>query len=132
MLGKYSLVMTVFIVGQQCAALGLPILITREVSKGHELAGHYFMNACVLTSGLVALALLGLMPVVWSALDDSEMRIAMSLTLLSLLPSVPMAYGEAVLLAFGRAADYVTVGLTENVARAAVCTLLVLSGHGVA
>ena len=132
MLGKYSLVMTVFIVGQQCAALGLPILITREVSKRAALAGHYFMNACVLTSALVAVALVAGLPIVWSSLDDHEMRIAMSLTLLSLLPSVPMAYGEAVLLAFGRAADYVTVGLAENVARAILGTVLVLSGYDVA
>jgi O-antigen/teichoic acid export membrane protein len=132
MLGKYSLVMTVFIVGQQCAALGLPILITREVSKEHESAGHYFMNACVLTSALVVVALAALIPAVCFGLDDREMRLAMVLTLLSLLPSVPMAYGEAVLLAFGRAADYVTVGLAENVARACVGTLLVLWGGDVA
>jgi O-antigen/teichoic acid export membrane protein len=132
MLGKYSLVMTVFIVGQACAPLGLSVIITREVSKAPHLAGHYFLNACALTGGLIALALLGLIPGVWSLLADPEMQIAISLTLLSLLPSVPMTYGESVLLAFGRAGDYVTVGLAENVARAGVGTLLVFLGHGVA
>lgn len=132
MLGKYSLVMTAFIVGQSCAALGLPILITREVAKTPRLAGHYFVNTCILTAGLVALALVVLVPGAWFVFGDQEMRVAMALTLLSLLPSVPMAVGEAVLLAFGRAADYVTVGLAENVVRAAVGTLLVFSGGDVA
>jgi len=132
MLGKYSLVMTVFIVGQSCAPLGLPILVTREVAKSPRLAGHYFMNACLLTGGLVALALLALIPGAWAIQSDHEMRLAMAWTLLSLLPSVPMAIGEAVLLAFGRAADYVTVGFAENVARASVGALLVFSGHDVA
>jgi O-antigen/teichoic acid export membrane protein len=132
MLGKYSLVMTVFVVGQACATLGLSIIITREVSKAPHLAGHYFLNACALTGGLIALALFGLIPGVWLLLADPEMRIAISLTLLSLLPSVPMVYGEGVLLAFGRAGDYVTVGLAENVARAGVGTLLVFAGYDVA
>jgi len=132
MLGKYSLVMTIFIVGQSCATLGLSIIITREVSKAPQLAGHYFLNACALTGGLIALALTVLVPGAWSVQHDAEMRLAVALTLLSLLPSVPMAYGEAVLLAFGRAADYVSVGLAENVARAAIGTLLVFSGYDVA
>ena len=29
MLGKYSLLMTVFILGQACGSLGLPVIITR-------------------------------------------------------------------------------------------------------
>lgn len=132
MLGKYSLVMTVFIVGQSCATLGLNIIITREVSKAPNLAGHYFLNACALTGGLIGLALVGLIPGTWALLADSEMRLAILLTLLSLLPSVPMAYGESVLLAFGRAGDYVTVGLAENIARAAVGTILVFAGYDVA
>ncbi len=132
MLGKYSLVMTIFIVGQSCAPLGLPILVTREVAKAPRLAGHYFMNACLLTGGLIALALLAIIPGIWSIQSDHEMRIATALTLLSLLPSVPMAIGEAVLLAFGRAADYVSVGLAENIARASVGALLVFAGYDVA
>jgi O-antigen/teichoic acid export membrane protein len=132
MLGKYSLVMTVFIVGQSCATLGLSIIITREVSKTPQLAGHYFLNACALTGALIALALVALVPGVSALLHDAEMRVAIALTLLSLLPSVPMAYGEAVLLAFGRAGDYVTVGLAENVARAGIGTLLVFAGYDVA
>ncbi len=132
MLGKYSLVMTVFIVGQSCATLGLSVIITREVAKSSQLAGHYFLNACVLTGGLIALALLALVPGAAWLLHDSEMRVAITLTLLSLLPSVPMVYSEAVLLAFGRAGDYVAVGLAENIARAAVGTLLVVARYDVA
>jgi O-antigen/teichoic acid export membrane protein len=132
MLGKYSLVMTVFVVGQSCATLGLPIIVTREVAKARHLAGYYFVNACALTGGLIALALLALIPAVCASLADTEMRVAISLTLLSLVPSVVLGYGEGVLLAFERAGDYVTVGIAENVVRAGVGTVLVLLGSGVA
>ncbi len=132
MLGKYSLIMTVFVVGQACATLGFSIIITREVAKAPRLAGHYYLNACALTVALIALALLALIPGMWAITDEPEMRLAMTFTLLSLLPSVLMAHGESVLLAFGRAADYVTVGLAENVARASAGALLVFAGHGVA
>lgn len=131
MLGRYSLMMTVFTVGQSCATLGLTVIITREVAKERHLAGRYFINACALTGGLIILTLLALIPAVWASLADQDMRVAISLTLLSLVPSVVMGNGEGVLLAFERAGDYVAVGLTENVARAGVGTLLVLSGFGI-
>jgi len=130
MLGKYSLMMTVFTVGQSCAPLGLTVIITREVAKARHLAGHYFSNACALTGGLIALALLALMPAVWVFLGEPEMRIAICLTLLSLLPSIVMGYGEGVVLAFGHAGDFVAVAIAENIARAGVGTLLVFLGFG--
>jgi O-antigen/teichoic acid export membrane protein len=132
MLGKYSLMMTVFVVGQSCATLGLPIIITREVAKARHLAGYYFVNACALTGGLIALALLALVPAMCASVTDAEMRVAISLTLVSLVPSVVLAYGEGVLLALERAGDYVTVGIAENVVRAGVGTVLVFLGFGVA
>lgn len=132
MLGKYSLMMTVFTVGQSCATLGLTIIITREVAKARHLAGHYFTNACALAGGLISLVLLALVPAVWIFLPETDMRAAISLTLLSLLPSVVMGNGEGIMLAFGRAGDYVAVGIAENIARAALGTLLVFLGFGLA
>lgn len=131
MLGKYSLMMTVFTVGQSCAPLGLTVIVTREVAKARHLAGHYFTNACVLTSGLIAVLLLALIPAVWAFVTDPAMRIAIALTLLSLLPSVVLGFGEGVVLACGHAEDFVTVAIGENTARAAIGTLLVFLGFGV-
>lgn len=130
-LGKYSLMMTVFVLGQNCAALGLPIVITREVAQAHHNAGRYFISACLLTMTIVLLAVVGAIGGLRWAMSDVELRWALELVLLSLLPSVVTAYGEAVLLAFERAGDFVALNLLENTLRAAVGTCLVFLGGGI-
>lgn len=130
-LGKYSLMMTVFVLGQNCAALGLPVVITREVAQAHHNAGRYFISACLVTMTVVlvaiAVATVGLR---W-AMSDGELRWTLELVLLALLPSVITAYAEAVLLAFERAGDFVALNLIENTLRAAVGTCLVFLGGGI-
>jgi O-antigen/teichoic acid export membrane protein len=131
MLGQYSLVMTVFVVGQSCGSLGLPVIVTREVARARELAARYLVNASLVAVAVVAAALAVVLPAAWGVATESDMRVAVSLTLLSLLPSAVIANGEAVLLAFGRADDSVRVALGENAARAGVGTIVVLLGFGI-
>jgi O-antigen/teichoic acid export membrane protein len=131
MLGKYSLLMTVFILGQACGSLGLPVIITREVAQEHARAGHYFVNATLLTTAIVTVFLLGAVPIAHRMFDEREMQVAMSLVLVTFLPSVVMGYGEAVLLALERAGDFVAVGLAENIVRACVGAALVARGYGI-
>jgi O-antigen/teichoic acid export membrane protein len=131
MLGKYSLMMTVFVIGQSCAPLGLPIIVTREVARAHRQAGRYFMASCAVTTAVVLLvvgAAAGTLPMI---MQDAPVRVAVELVLLSLVPTVVIAYGEAVLLAFERAADFVALNLAENVVRSAIGTGIVFFGGGI-
>ncbi|HSQ00667.1 MAG TPA: oligosaccharide flippase family protein [Candidatus Dormibacteraeota bacterium] len=130
-LGKYSLMMTVFVVGQSCVSLGLPVVITREVAKNPGDAGRYFLNACVVTFVIAGVAVgVALSGLRWTA--EADLRTALSLVLLSMFPSVVTQYGEAVLLAFERASDLVVISFTESAARALVGTIVVCLGGGVA
>jgi O-antigen/teichoic acid export membrane protein len=132
MLGKYSLMMTVFVLGQSCATLGLPVLITRDVARARETAGRYFVTASVVTTGLLLPLVVLAVPALHWLVADTELTRALGYVLVALLPSVLTLYGEAVLLAFERAVDFVAVGLAENVLRATVGAALVLTGHGIA
>jgi O-antigen/teichoic acid export membrane protein len=131
MLGKYSLMMTVFVVGQSCATLGLPIVVTREVARARRDAGRYLIAASAVTYALLILVIGAALAALHWAVDDAALRWALGIMLVALLPSVITIHGESVLLAFERAGDFVAVNLTENVLRAALGTLLVLFGYGI-
>jgi O-antigen/teichoic acid export membrane protein len=130
-LGKYSLVMTCFVVGQVLAGLGLPLIITREVARRPDWAGRYFWHgaalsvACLIPCVAVAAWILG------RSMSDGEVALALAVTLVGFLPSAITQCGEAVLLAYERAADFVAVNLAETALRAIFGTALVLLGHGV-
>jgi len=130
-LGKYSLLMSVFVFGMSVAGFGLPVVITREVAQAPLDAGRWFVNAAALST-LLALPLLALALVacaVWA--DDRDMALALGLTALTVLPSAVAQVAEAVLLAYERAHDFVVINLAETAVRAAIGTGLVLAGYGV-
>jgi O-antigen/teichoic acid export membrane protein len=131
MLGQYSLLMTVFVVGQSCASLGLPVIVTREVARARERAGRYFVNASLIGVTAMVACVAALALAAWAVGSERDMSLALGLTVLSLVPSATLANGDAVLLAFGRAEDSVGVALAENAARAIVGTALVLAGSGI-
>jgi O-antigen/teichoic acid export membrane protein len=130
-LGKYSLLMSVFVFGISVAGFGLPVVITREVAQAPIDAGRWFANAAALSAGIalpllvVALLACG----VWA--EDGDMGLALGLTALTVLPSAVTQCAEAVLLAYERAHDFVLINLGETALRAVAGTLLVLGGWGV-
>ena len=68
-LGKYSLLMSVFVFGMSAAGFGLPVVITRESAQAPLDAGRWFVSA-VAISGALALPLLAAALVacaVWAA-----------------------------------------------------------------
>lgn len=129
MLGKYSLLMTVFVLGQSCVGLGLPVLITREVSRQRAEAGRYVVNACAVT-GVILGPVLAVAAAVAARASDRELGIALALVIGALLPSMVIVHAEAVLLAFERAGDLVTINVLENTVRAAAGVAIVLLGGG--
>lgn len=130
-LGKYSLMTTVFVVGQSCATFGLPIVVTREVARARREAGRYFVNASAVTFPLLILIVGVALTLLHWTVDEAALRWALAIMLVTLLPSVITLYGESVLLAFERAADFVAVNLAEHALRAAIGTVLVLLGYGI-
>lgn len=130
-LGKYSVLMTVFVLGQSCAGLGLPIVITREVAKRRETAGRYFVSASALTVGLLVPVILIAFLILDRTLAEAEMSLAVGLILISLVPSTITLYAEAVLLGTERTGDIVALTLLESLVRTAVSTAIVISGYGV-
>jgi O-antigen/teichoic acid export membrane protein len=130
-LGKYSLVMTVFVLGQSIAGFGLPVVLTREVARARASAGTYLVHACLLTTALLAPLLLIAAATLALTVDDPALLWALLLVLAALLPTSITQYGEAVLLAFERAGQFVLIGVAETVLRALAGTALVLAGHGI-
>ena len=130
-LGKYSLLMGVFVFGMSVAGFGLPVVITREVAQSPRDAGRWFVNAAALSAAialpLLVVALLACAK--WA--DDGDMALALGLTALTVLPSAVTQCAEAVLLAYERAHDFVMINLAETALRAVAGTLLVLGGWGV-
>lgn len=131
MLGKYSLMMTVFVIGQSCVTFGLPVIVTREVAQAHEGAGRHFMAACAVTGVAVFVGLALVATAMPWLVSDQPLRLATELVLVALLPTIIIAYGEAVLLAFERAGDFVALNLLENTVRAVTGTAVVLLGGGI-
>lgn len=130
-LGKYSLLMSVFVFGMSVSGFGLPVVVTREVARDPSGAGRWFVQSSALSVGL--LLPLVLMAVAACVLGnaDRSMGWALGLTALSVVPSAITQQAEAVLLAFERAQDFVLINLGETVLRAVLGTVLVLSGFGV-
>ena len=130
-LGRYSLLMNVLVLGMSIAAFGLPVVVTREVTRAPAQAGSWFANATALSLGLLAplVAVALVVCRVWGG--DGDMRLALALTVLTVLPSAVTQCAESVLLAYERARDFVLINLAETSARAVLGTVLVLSGFGV-
>jgi O-antigen/teichoic acid export membrane protein len=131
MLGKYSLLMSVFVFGMSAAGFGLPVVITRESAQAPLDAGRWFVSAVAISSALalplLAAALLACS--VWA--EDAQMSLALAITALTVLPSVVTQCAEAVLLAYEHARDFVVINLGETALRAVLGTVLVLGGRGV-
>jgi O-antigen/teichoic acid export membrane protein len=130
-LGRYSVVMTVFVFGQSCAALGLPIVITREVARHPADAAKYLSSASAITAALLLAAFAIAVPLLYIFTAEREIFWSITIVLAALVPSTIAFYGEAILLAFERAGDFVQVNLTENVVRTVVGSALVFTGHGI-
>lgn len=131
-LGQYSFVMAIFVIQHSCATFGLPVLITRDVAGAREQAGRYFVTSCVLILGILMPTLALALPLLRLTVAEGELAWAVGCILLATIPSAVAACAEAVLLAFERAGDLVTIWLVEGIARLVICTALVLSGHGIA
>lgn len=129
-LGRYSLLMTVFVLGQTVAGFGLQLVVTREVAQRHDLAGRYFSTACLVTAAFMLPIVAVASPLLFGATADHELALAIVLVLLGLLITSINVHGEAVLLAFERVQDFVVINLVETILRAIVGLALVLAGHG--
>ncbi len=130
-LGKYSLLMTVFIFGMSVSGFGLPVVVTREVAQEPRAAGRWFLHATALSVGmLLPLVVLACAACLFGA-ADREMGLALGITALAVLPSAITQQAEAALLALERAQDFVVINLGETALRAVVGTALVVGGAGV-
>ncbi|HYT01907.1 MAG TPA: oligosaccharide flippase family protein, partial [Candidatus Acidoferrum sp.] len=113
-MGKYSLMTTVFVLGQNCISLGFPILITREIAKSPINAGKYYINSCMVSLGLLSMILIFVFPTLYIFSEDAEIQFSMYLILLALIPSIFTMYAEAVLLGLERAEGFTLINLIEN------------------
>lgn len=130
-LGAYSLVMSVFVLLESLAALGLPVVVTREVAKRPEEAATQFAAGCAVGLGIVLALLVLAVPglLVWGG--RTPVSIAMAVLALAVLPSVITAFATAVLLALEHVTDFVSIDLVERSARAGLGSLAVFCGSGI-
>src|SRR5438874_1480975 len=129
-LGQYSLIMAVFVVGQSCASFGFPIVLTRETATCRSQAGRYYGSACAVALAVLSPAVLLGLPVL-SLVIDPGLRLGLRLVLLALIPPVLSLQAEAVLLGVERAEYFVGTALVENLARVGLSTVLVSLGYGI-
>jgi O-antigen/teichoic acid export membrane protein len=130
-LGKYSLLMSIFVFGMSAAGFGLPLVITREVAQAPCEAGRWFVNAAALSMGLAVPFLAVAALVMEIRASDGQMALALALAAFTVLPSAVTQCAEAVLLAHERARDFVLINLGETAVRAVIGTALVLGGFGI-
>jgi O-antigen/teichoic acid export membrane protein len=130
-MGKYALMTTVLILGQNCISLGFPILITRETAKLPLRASQYYISSCVVSLGLLSIILLFICPTLWLFVEDTEMQISLQFVLLSLIPSIFTIYAEAVLLGLEKTEGFIFVTLIENILRVVSSTFFVFFGYGI-
>src|SRR5262249_53663756 len=130
-LGAYSLVMSVFVLLESLAALGLPVVVTREVAKRPEEAATQFAAGCAVGLGIVLALLVLAVPglLVWGG--RTPVSIALAVLALAVLPSVITAFATAVLLALEHVTDFVSIDLVERSARAGLGSLAVFCGSGI-
>lgn len=131
MLGEYSFLITFFFIGQTCATAGLHIIVTRDVARDRQSAGAYFGAACWIgIMAALAMSIVLLPPFMWTV-PAASTRVGLTLTAAALFPTVVITFGESVLLAFERAADFVVIELVEVLFRAAIGTALVFLGYSI-
>jgi len=130
-MGKYSLMITVLILGQNCISLGFPILITRETAKFPLRASQYYINSCIVSLGLLIIILIFICPSLWFFAEDRELQISLQFILLSLIPSIFTIYAEAILLGLERTEGFIFVTLIENIIRVVSSTFFVFFGYGI-
>jgi O-antigen/teichoic acid export membrane protein len=130
-LGGYSLVMSVFVLLESLAALGLPVVVTREVAKRPKEATTQFAAGCAVGLGIVLALLVLAVPglLVWGG--GTPVSVAMAILALAVLPSVITAFATAVLLALEHVTDFVSIDLVERSARAGLGSVAVLCGSGI-
>ncbi|MBI3769545.1 MAG: flippase [Deltaproteobacteria bacterium] len=131
MMGEYSLLLTFFFFGQTCCTAGLQILITREVARSRVKAGAYLVSGSAI--GAIAATVISaiLIPSFMWTVPGADVEIGLLLMAAALFPTVVVAFGESVLLAFEHAEDFVVIGFAETLIRATIGTLLVCLGYGI-
>ena len=130
-LGAYSLVMAVFVFIESLAALGLPVVVTREVAKRPAEASRQFAAGCAVGLGIVVGVLAFVIPglLIWG--QRTRVTLAMAILAVAVLPSVITAFGTAVLLALDHVTDFVSIDFVEKMGRAALGSALVFFGFGI-
>ncbi len=129
--GQASLALLLFYTFQIFAALGLRILITREVARDHSKAGQYLVNGSitVLLSSLLSLALL--MVFVWVMGYATSTAMVIMLLSLGLLPYSLANVCEAIFQASERMIFIAYANVPANIAKIGLSILLLEQGYGI-
>jgi O-antigen/teichoic acid export membrane protein len=131
MMGEYSLLLTFFFFGQTSCTAGLQILITREVARSRAKAGAYLVSGSAIGAIAATVISVILIPSFTWTVAEGDVEIGLLLMAAALFPTVVVAFGESVLLAFEHAEDFVVIGFVETLVRAIVGTLLICLGYGI-
>lgn len=129
--GAYVLLMSMVMLFQACANLGLVPLMTRELAKDLDHAGAYLGGAALV---MIPASLLSwvLFPPVLSLIGASAETSRLGWILGASLPFTTVILAvEALFVAHGRPGSIVSQNLYENIVRVAVSLTLLFMGYGV-
>ncbi len=130
MLGEYSLLVSLFFIGQTTSTAGLHILLTRDIARAPRRASAYFVAACAIGVGAAIVSSIALVPAFAAGVSQRHVTVALAIMAVSLVPTVAATFGESTLLAFEKAGDFVLINLAESIGRTAVATAVVCLGYG--
>jgi O-antigen/teichoic acid export membrane protein len=130
-LGRYTLLVTLFLIAEHVKSLGLPNLLVREVAQDRDSAVARFRSlvrigywGALFTAPLI-------FAVVWIKDPSSpEMLLSAAFMCLGLWPSSQVMANEALFLACDRASYIFTISLLESTLRWAASLFVLLALHG--
>jgi O-antigen/teichoic acid export membrane protein len=130
-LGKYSLIFSFIGIFSSLANLGLNTLVVREVARKPQERHVFFLNAAVVgfVSSLVMVVAMNTLIAVMGY--ESDVVSAGFIFSFSLVASTAIGFVESVFRAEEKSHYIALTHVSENIVKVAICTGLLLTGHGI-
>ena len=130
-LGKYSLVLTIFYMAVAIAGLGLNTPITRAISVNKNKAPDFLIVSSLigLATGLIAIG--GVQILIFLLDYPPDVQISANLLMWAVIPSVLVLFYEAIFIAFHKVPIIATVSIVENICKVAIGLILLTTGKDI-
>jgi O-antigen/teichoic acid export membrane protein len=130
-LGALALAIAVFQVVGKFAALGLPVLTTREVARSPERVGEYVVNGAAVVTVTSIVGYGALIAFLWAAGYSETTTLVIWAIFVGLIPYCWSQIAEATLIGLERANLVAAVNVPANIAQVILSYFLIQWGYGI-